>query len=46
MNGMLKIPGVIPPEQVAIREDNFNYLMNHLKERGVVYRMTRQNHAV
>ncbi len=37
LNGMLSIPGVIPPERVAMKEENFRYLLEHLKARGVNY---------
>jgi saccharopine dehydrogenase-like NADP-dependent oxidoreductase len=40
LNGMLDQPGVIPPEKVAVREENFNFLMNHLNHRGVEYHVT------
>ena len=37
LNGMLKNPGVIPPEKVAVREENFRFLLNHLNQREVEY---------
>ena len=37
LNGMLTRPGVIPPERTAIQEENFAYLMQHLRDRGVDY---------
>lgn len=40
LEGLLKPHGVIPPEHAAVDEDAFRYLMNHLLERGVVYRLT------
>jgi saccharopine dehydrogenase-like NADP-dependent oxidoreductase len=40
LNGKLDRKGVIPPEGVAEKEENFQYLIRHLKERGVVYRVT------
>ncbi len=43
LEGMVDGPGVIPPERVAVKEENFRFLMNHLAERGVKYaeRITR-----
>ncbi len=44
LEGMLKTQGMIPPEGVAVEEESFNYLMNHLRSRGVEYRMKRIDH--
>ena len=41
LNRMLSQPGIIPPEKVAVQETNYRYLLRHLKERGVDYRITR-----
>jgi saccharopine dehydrogenase-like NADP-dependent oxidoreductase len=40
LSGMLKQPGVLPPERVAVREENFQTILGHLRERGVEYRIT------
>jgi len=37
LNGMLSEKGVLPPEMVGVREENFRYLMHHLRERGVEF---------
>ena len=39
LDGLLTRKGVIPPEGAAIEEAGFQYLINHLKERGVNYRV-------
>ena len=36
---MLKEKGVIPPEAVGVKEENFRYLLTHLDDRGVKYRL-------
>jgi saccharopine dehydrogenase-like NADP-dependent oxidoreductase len=41
LKGKLDRKGVIPPEGVAEKEENFQYLIRHLKERGVEYHVTR-----
>jgi lysine 6-dehydrogenase len=41
LQGRISRPGVIPPEGVAVREENFRYLLSHLQERGVMYRVNR-----
>jgi len=41
LSGMLKSPGMNPPEEVAITEENFNFLLNHLRDRGVKYRVNK-----
>lgn len=38
LNGMLTEKGMLPPEKTAVREENFRYLMQHLRDRGVNYR--------
>lgn len=38
LEGMLDVPGVIPPEKVATGEENFRFLLHHLEKRGVRYR--------
>ena len=37
LGGLLTSEGVIPPEGAAIEEAGFQYLMDHLKHRGVIY---------
>ena len=39
LGGMLDEKGVIPPERTAVSEKNFRFLMQHLEERGVHYRV-------
>jgi len=39
INGMIAGKGLIPPEKVAVREENFRYLMQHLGDRQVNYRI-------
>jgi lysine 6-dehydrogenase len=39
LSGMVQGKGVVPPEQLATGESGFQYMMNHLARRGVVYRM-------
>jgi len=41
LNRMLGEPGVLPPEKVAVKEASYRYLLGHLQERGVKYRVTR-----
>ncbi|MEN8230033.1 MAG: saccharopine dehydrogenase C-terminal domain-containing protein [Bacteroidota bacterium] len=41
LNGMLDKPGVIPPEGAAVSEERFQYLLEHLRNRGVNYQMKR-----
>lgn len=36
--GMFKRKGVCPPEYLGEKEENFKYMLNYLKERGVDYR--------
>lgn len=36
---MFSEKGVIPPESVAVKEENFRYLLQHLDERGVEYKL-------
>ncbi len=31
--------GIIPPEQVAQNEENFNFILEHLRERNIVYHL-------
>ncbi|MCF8380580.1 MAG: saccharopine dehydrogenase NADP-binding domain-containing protein [Bacteroidales bacterium] len=38
LNGSFTEKGVNPPEFLGRKEDNFKFLLKHLKERGVVYR--------
>jgi lysine 6-dehydrogenase len=33
--------GICPPEYVGIEEENFRFILDYLKERGVVYRVKR-----
>jgi len=37
LEGRIEEKGMIPPEQVARKEENFNFILDHLRERGVVY---------
>ena len=39
IHGMITEKGVIPPERTAVSEENFRYLMQHLRARGVNYRV-------
>ncbi len=41
LEGLLPGPGVIPPEQAAVSEEGFRYLLKHLRDRGVIYRVRR-----
>jgi saccharopine dehydrogenase-like NADP-dependent oxidoreductase len=41
LNGMLKSPGMNPPEEAAITEENFKTLLSHLRDRGIDYRVDR-----
>lgn len=40
LEGLFKEKGVFPPEQVGRHEACFRYILNYLKERGVLYRVT------
>ena len=31
--------GIIPPEQVAEKEENFNFILQYLRERNVIYNL-------
>jgi lysine 6-dehydrogenase len=37
LRGMVEQKGIIPPERVAIEEENFRFLLNHLENRGIRY---------
>jgi lysine 6-dehydrogenase len=39
LEGLLARKGVIPPEEAAVDQECFKYLMEHLKKRGVEYRI-------
>ena len=39
-NGMFPRKGICPPEYLGEEEDNFRFMLKHLEERGVKYRMT------
>lgn len=38
LDGLFNEKGVFPPELVGKHESCFNYFLNHLKDRNVVYR--------
>lgn len=40
LRGMVDEPGVIPPERIAQKEENYRFLLRHLEERGVWYRQS------
>ncbi len=40
--GMFKRKGVCPPEYLGEKEENFRYMLNYLKERGVDYRCSEK----
>lgn len=40
LRGMVAESGVIPPERVAAKEENFQFLLRHLEERNVHYKRT------
>ncbi|MEX2370730.1 MAG: saccharopine dehydrogenase C-terminal domain-containing protein [Bacteroidales bacterium] len=42
LNGMVDEKGVLAPEIAVYEEKNFTYLLNYLRERNVVYRVTEQ----
>ena len=44
LEGLLTTKGVIPPEGTAMKEAGFKYLMDHLEQRGVHYRV--ESHQV
>jgi saccharopine dehydrogenase-like NADP-dependent oxidoreductase len=37
LQGLFSNKGIFPPELVGKHENCFNYIMNYLSERGVVY---------
>ncbi|MCD6202508.1 MAG: saccharopine dehydrogenase NADP-binding domain-containing protein [Bacteroidales bacterium] len=37
LNGKVEGPGIIPPETVAVKEENFTFILQYLKERNVDY---------
>ncbi|MCK4747396.1 MAG: saccharopine dehydrogenase NADP-binding domain-containing protein [Bacteroidales bacterium] len=37
LNGLLTEKGLIPPEKSALKENSFQYLLEHLKNRHVIY---------
>jgi lysine 6-dehydrogenase len=39
--GRFERNGICPPEYVGIEEENFRFILDYLKERGVVYRVKR-----
>jgi lysine 6-dehydrogenase len=39
--GRFERNGICPPEYVGIEEENFHFILDYLKERGVVYRVKR-----
>lgn len=39
--GRFERVGICPPEYVGIEEENFRFILDYLKERGVVYRIKR-----
>jgi len=38
LEGKIEEKGIIPPEQVARKEENYNFILDHLRERKVVYK--------
>lgn len=42
LDGLLEEKGVIPPEKAAVREDSYQFLMAHLRDRDVRYRMASE----
>jgi lysine 6-dehydrogenase len=40
LQGMVDGPGVIPPERVAEKEENFRFLLRHLSEKGIHYQVS------
>ena len=38
LKGMIPGPGVTPPERAATNEAGFQFLMEHLRERGITFR--------
>ncbi|MGW8315174.1 MAG: saccharopine dehydrogenase C-terminal domain-containing protein [Bacteroidales bacterium] len=39
LRGMVDGPGVVPPEKVAEKEENYRFLLDHLSERGIEYKL-------
>jgi lysine 6-dehydrogenase len=39
--GRFERDGICPPEYVGVEEENFRFVLDYLKERGVVYRVKR-----
>lgn len=39
LDGKFNRKGICPPEYLGVEEAHFNFVMNHLKERNVVYKM-------
>ncbi len=39
-NGLFKKPGVFPPELIGSNKECFEYIINYLKERNIVYKKT------
>jgi len=37
LNGMFNDKGVYPPETIGVKEENFRYLIHHLRERGIEF---------
>ncbi|MCK4661882.1 MAG: saccharopine dehydrogenase NADP-binding domain-containing protein [Bacteroidales bacterium] len=39
LNGNFNKKGICPPEYLGVNEENFNFIINYLKDRGVIYRV-------
>lgn len=43
LKGMITVKGVLAPEMVGQNRENFTYLLHHLQERDVIYRVRELN---
>ena len=41
-NGMYDTPGVCPPEYLGEQEDHFQFMLQYLRERNVIYNVTKE----
>jgi len=41
LDGLLQVRGVIPPEKAVMEDAQFQYLMQYLRDRDVIYRVSR-----
>ncbi len=43
INGQLNQTGIVPPERVGEKKENFNFIINYLKDRNVIYKKTSES---